>query len=252
MDAARLDDLRTRERSEDLPLIIDLARRGGPNILELGCGTGRVLRALVTAGFRPIGIDASADAVRVAKCNSPDLRVECQRMETFNLGLQFDLILIPFGSFEHLISLDDRLATLRRVLDHSHAETLLYIDIWPLDLSPDTWLQEQPARLLKPIRTDSTEIEVHFSATREPARRRSRGRFLYREHLADGTAREVSSVFTVSPMTDDELRLCLHVSGFRIEGWWGDYQRTPYDPVSHCRLLATARPALLKRGQHRR
>jgi trans-aconitate methyltransferase len=190
----------------------------------------------VTAGFHPIGIDASADAVRVAKCNSPDLRVERQRMETFNLDQQFDLILIPFGSFEHLICLDDRLATLRRVLDHSHAETLLYIDIWPLDLSPDAWLQEQPARLLKTIRTDSTGIEVHFSATMEPARRRSTGRFLYREHLADGTAREVSTVYTVSPMTDDECKtnrpLCFGLLVLFPKAQRQDFQDLPFLRVS--------------------
>jgi SAM-dependent methyltransferase len=251
MDVSKLDDLRTYDRDEDLPVIVDLARHTGPNILELGCGTGRVLRALVAAGFHPVGIDCSADALRVARNNNPELRLECQRMETFALNSQFDLILVPFGGFDYLASLDDRLAMLRRVLDHSHSKTLLYIDTWPLDLSPDAWLADQPARQLKTIKTDSEEIEVLFSAEREPKRRRSTGRFLYRVRSADGSTTEVSTIYSVYPVTADELRLCLHASGFRIEGWWGDYQRTPYDPVSHQRLVAEARPALLNRGGQR-
>jgi SAM-dependent methyltransferase len=248
MDAAYLNDLRTRDRTEDLPLIIDLAHRTGPNILELGCGTGRVLRALEAEGFRPVGIDASIDALRIARKQSPELRLECQKMERFEIGGRFDLILLPFGGFDHVASLEDRLAVLRRVVDHSHSNTMLYIDIWPVDFSPEAWLPEQAPCLLKTIRTNLGEAEVFFSAVREPLKRLSTCRFTYRVKFGDGSTTETSETYSVSPITADELRLSLHLSGFRIEGWQGDYTRTPYEPTMHQRLVVQARPVFVSDG----
>src|SRR5215212_3626315 len=43
----------------DATLYAELARRGGGPVLELGCGTGRILKALVRAGQRAVGVDAS-------------------------------------------------------------------------------------------------------------------------------------------------------------------------------------------------
>jgi SAM-dependent methyltransferase len=242
MDAAYLNDLRTRDRTEDLPLIIDLARRTGPDILELGCGAGRVLRALAAEGFRPVGVDASIDALRIARSHCPELRLECQKMEDFEIGRRFDLILLPFGSFDHLSSLEDRLAVLRRVVDHSHSNTMLYIDIWPIEFAPEAWLSDPTPRLIKTIKTESGKAEVLFSAVREPLKRLSTCQFTYLIRLADGSTTEVSDTYSVSPITPDELRLSLHVSGFRIEEWRGDYSQAPYNPATHHRLIVQARP----------
>src|SRR5438477_12461563 len=42
--------------ADDLPLYIDLARTQGSRVLEVACGSGRVLLPLVCAGFDVIGI----------------------------------------------------------------------------------------------------------------------------------------------------------------------------------------------------
>ena len=41
----------------DIPFWLDLARRQGSPILELGCGTGRVLIPLAEAGYTVYGLD---------------------------------------------------------------------------------------------------------------------------------------------------------------------------------------------------
>ena len=42
---------------EDLPFWLELAAQAGDPILELGCGTGRVLIPLAQAGYHTIGLD---------------------------------------------------------------------------------------------------------------------------------------------------------------------------------------------------
>src|SRR5688500_7239858 len=57
---ARYYDLEHDAPAADVALYRELARRGGGPILELGCGTGRVLAALAQAGHCVVGVDCSA------------------------------------------------------------------------------------------------------------------------------------------------------------------------------------------------
>ena len=54
-----LYDLEHAEFTEDVDLYLRLAEVVGDPILELGCGTGRVLAPLAAAGHRVTGIDRS-------------------------------------------------------------------------------------------------------------------------------------------------------------------------------------------------
>src|SRR5215218_9993165 len=54
-----LYDLEHAGFSEDVDLYLRLAEVVGDPILELGCGTGRVLGALAAAGNRVTGVDRS-------------------------------------------------------------------------------------------------------------------------------------------------------------------------------------------------
>ena len=54
---ARYFDAQYRAFGEDLILWLHLAAEHGGPIIELGCGTGRVVRALIQAGHHVIGID---------------------------------------------------------------------------------------------------------------------------------------------------------------------------------------------------
>jgi ubiquinone/menaquinone biosynthesis C-methylase UbiE len=44
----------------DLPFYCDLARRCGGRVLEVACGSGRVLLHLVEHGFDVVGVDISS------------------------------------------------------------------------------------------------------------------------------------------------------------------------------------------------
>src|SRR5579884_2028833 len=64
---ARFYDLDTEGIDADLPFWIGLARRAGGPILEIGCGTGRVLIPLAEAGFRVVGVDVSSAMLAIAR-----------------------------------------------------------------------------------------------------------------------------------------------------------------------------------------
>src|SRR5207302_10604119 len=51
----------------DLPLYLELAAAEGGRVLELACGTGRVLVPLAEAGNRVVGLDASPHMLALAR-----------------------------------------------------------------------------------------------------------------------------------------------------------------------------------------
>jgi SAM-dependent methyltransferase len=96
----------------DLPFYLEEATVAGGSLLELGCGTGRLLIPLLSSGLEVSGLDASAAMLEVARQKrehlSPELAIRLHLhqgdMSEFELGQQFALILIPFRSFQLLLT----------------------------------------------------------------------------------------------------------------------------------------------------
>ena len=61
----------------DIPFYLDHARECGSPILELACGTGRVLIPLAEAGFELYGVDASENMLAMCERKVRE-RVLCQ------------------------------------------------------------------------------------------------------------------------------------------------------------------------------
>lgn len=96
----------------DLPFWEELAEAGDGPILELGCGTGRVLRALRRRGHDIAGLDSDARLIESLDCAEPgDAR-------DFELGREFALILAPMQLVQLLGGVAERQSCLRCVAAH--------------------------------------------------------------------------------------------------------------------------------------
>lgn len=125
----------------DLDLYLDYARLQGDPVLELGCGTGRVLLPLVRAGHRITGLDLSE--AMLARCRAklgsepPEIRERVQlvrgNMAQFDLGRAFRLVIIPFRAFQHLLTLSEQLACLRCAHRHLETSGRLVVDFFQTD-----------------------------------------------------------------------------------------------------------------------
>jgi len=122
---ADLYDVTTAGVSEqDVPFDTALAGGAGGPVLELGCGTGRVLGPCAAAAGGGVGVDSSPAMLerargRLAASRLAD-RVELHLgdMRTIRLDRRFPLVTIPFRSMFHLPGDDDWLATLATVRAH--------------------------------------------------------------------------------------------------------------------------------------
>ncbi len=110
-----------RRESGDVAFYLDLARKSGGPVLELGCGSGRVLLAMARDGFECTGVDSSAAMLAELRRKRPPQTLTLKRaaMESFRLpGRRFSLVFSAFRAFQHLHEPAAQLACLARVREH--------------------------------------------------------------------------------------------------------------------------------------
>lgn len=121
----------------DVDAYIGFARKFGPDVLELGSGTGRILIRMARAGFQVTGIDSSDDMI--ARCQhklgfedeSVRSRVTIVRQDVtrFRLDKQFDLIIAPCNFINHLVEPTSVIQTLRNVKRHLKPSGVFIMDV---------------------------------------------------------------------------------------------------------------------------
>lgn len=116
----------------DLPCFRTLAREARGPVLDLPCGTGRVLLPLLQEGIDIEGVDLSTAMLDCLRQKAEALglrpRVHQASFTDFRLDRQFALIVCPYNSFAHNLTTDDQIESLRRFREHLLPGGLLVID----------------------------------------------------------------------------------------------------------------------------
>jgi SAM-dependent methyltransferase len=104
----------------DVNFFVEAARDAGGPVLEVGCGTGRILIPTARAGVEISGLDLSEHMLAVcrerlkAEPKPVRSRVKLVKgdMRQFELARTFSLVTLPFRPFQHLTTVEDQLACL--------------------------------------------------------------------------------------------------------------------------------------------
>jgi SAM-dependent methyltransferase len=97
-----------------------MAGAGGP-ILEIGSGTGRLLREALRRGLDAWGIDVNASMVERCREQLPAEareRVSVADAVSMRLGRRFALVAAPFRVLSHVAEVEDQLRLLNTVHEH--------------------------------------------------------------------------------------------------------------------------------------
>ena len=103
-----------------------LATESTGRVLELGSGTGRVLIPIARARKTICGLEASEHmlgrCLEVLDSSSLNVRDNVElvhgKLESFDIGSRFELIICPFNTLLHLLSVEEQLSCLARVHQH--------------------------------------------------------------------------------------------------------------------------------------
>ena len=120
-------------------LVRDVKQHNG-KMLDIACGTGRVSLQLVSEGVPISGLDISSDmlaAIRRKSDSLTNVHWFLGDMRDFNLGEQFDLIIIPGHAFQFMLTSQDQAACLNCIRRHLSPNGKLVIHLDHQDLG---WL----------------------------------------------------------------------------------------------------------------
>lgn len=217
------------------------ATEGASRVLELGCGTGRVVLALAEAGRRVTGLElepAMLDAARRRIAEAPPevaARVTLMEgdMARFELSARFDRVLVPFNGLYCLESPAELTACLRAVRAHLEPDGVLLLDAYAADEFHET---ARP-RDFPSDRLDEVARVVHRG---EPltvlersrwsrARQRIEATYVYRGE--DGSVR-YQATLAHRYLRRAELERAMEHAGLAIVAVHGDFEGGPYDPGS--------------------
>ena len=236
----------------DVAFYVEEARSAGGPVLELGCGTGRILLPIARAGIEVTGIEGSTAMLARARAmlerEDADVRARATLHQgdarDFTLGRRFALIIAPFRILQHLTTIDDQLSCLAAIGRHLEPNGRLVFDVFNPHFSylvrdrtaetedtprltlPDGRTMRRASRVLRVRWHDQvseTEL-VYYVAPRAGAEE----------------ARFVQS-FEMRWYLRDELTHLLARAGFRIDAFYGNFDRSPLTEPSPEMIVSARR-----------
>ena len=237
---ARFYDLDLEGFDDDVALYLELAACG--DVLELGCGTGRVAVPLAAAGLRVTGVDLSTAMLARARERGEGLRLRLVEgdVRTLDLGERFGAVLLPLGGLQHMATIAEVAAALATVARHLAPGGRAVVDVEAPH--PDDWLPgprplvehwtrafvEDPdlsapggqaapsATVTKLVAVEGRPVEALRLVT-----------YHFDVQPAEGPLQRVTQQFALRVITAGELELAGRLVGLRVAAWYGDYDGAP-------------------------
>ena len=242
-DRPDLYDLLHDDVTQDLDFYAGIADAIVPPegaILELGCGSGRVMAALLDDGLRVTGLDAEEMMLararqRVARFGdrARHVRGDMRRLDAHDipeLGAErFDLVLIAANTFMHLDNHRDQQACLQGIRARLAPGGTAVLDLAnPFHAMA---LPQGVVTLRRQARDDATGQEITVTGVLEvdPTAPRVLDRLYVDQYGPDGVVRRLLSRIELRLIFMPELELLLAAAGLGITDAYGDYDLGPYD-----------------------
>jgi len=226
-----------RGGSQDVAFYRALAQASGGPVLELGCGTGRVLLPIARDGVACVGVDASRDMLDVfrAKHPPPHLELVHSMMESFDLGARrFRLITVPFRAFSHLLDVPAQLAALANIRRHLARGGRLVLDVFDPRLDR-TAITDEPEALAASANTPRGKVQRFDRVTRDLARQVLTLRVRF---VADAPEDCGVGELQLRWFYRYELEHLLARAGFAIEVIYGGFDQRPWAPGGETIVIA--------------
>jgi SAM-dependent methyltransferase len=223
---------------QDVDFFVEMARQSAGPVLEVGCGTGRVLIPTARAGIEITGLDSSSSMLSVCReklSRSPqDVQAKVQLfqadMREFELGLVFNLITIPFRPFQHLITTDDQISCLKSIDRHLDHKGRLILDLFNPSL---TFLVDDASVEILDVpefvMPDGRKVtRYHRIASRDLFNQIQVVELIYYVTHTDGRVERLSHAFPMRYLFKFEVEHLLARCGFKVEHVYADYDWSPY------------------------
>jgi SAM-dependent methyltransferase len=237
----------------DVGFYVDAASESGGPVLELGCGTGRVLIPTARAGVEITGVDLSPGMLAVCRRSLAAEPAHVQSrvqlvhapMTSFELGRSFRLVTIPFRPFQHLVTVEDQIACLDCIRRHLAPGGRLVFDLFnpsldaivnnPIGIEGDPEPEFATSDGRRVVRRHRTVAQDRFRQT---------GQFelIYYVRHTDGRTERLVHAFTMRYFFRFEVEHLLTRAGFYVEHLYAGADKSAYGSRYPGELFFVARP----------
>jgi SAM-dependent methyltransferase len=224
----------------DVPFYVELAKATGGPVLEIACGTGRVLLNIAREGIEIEGVDNSGPMLEVLWRHleaepaevRDRVRVHEGDMRNFRLNRKFPLAIIPFRPMQHMYTVEDQLGSLKTAAAHLEEGGKLAFDVfypkfeiipagigeevleveWQVDGNPQNIVRRY-------FRKESYDkIAQTFSAS-----------FLFRTYEGESLVKEETEPLKMSYYTYPQMRALFLLAGLEPVEEYGSFAKAPLD-----------------------
>jgi len=241
-----------RER-QDVSFFVEMAREAAGPVLEIGCGTGRVLIPTARAGVEIVGMDSSSKMLAVCREKlelEPEevqsrVRFAKGDMRRFDLNKRFHLVTIPFRPFQHLLSAEDQMGCLACIHRHLFDQGKLVLDVFNPSL-PHLAGKEEVTELMKEepefTMPDGRRVQRrHRIVSRDWFSQVADVELTYEVSHPDGREERLVHRLRIRYLFRFEAEHLLSRCGFQLEALYADYDKSPYGSKYPGELIFVAR-----------
>lgn len=239
-------DLEHRSFTDDIDLYLQFIEAAGDPVLELGCGTGRIVRAIAAQGFDVTGVDSSSSMLSIAQhaldTGDPGGAVtliegDFCRADLVSAG-SFGVVIVSLDSLLHAETQADQLRVLRAAWIALDPRGQLVVDVFNptsarvMTMDGDltfsgTWGMVDGARLDKLVAQHA-----------DPATQMIDNEIWYEVTTADGSIKRTRTAFAQRWISAAELVLMLQLVGFQDWRVYGSYELDDLGPQSDRIIVA--------------
>lgn len=217
---------------------------GARSVLELGCGSGRVLEGLCKErSLEVFGLDREGGLLELARDRAPRATLVAGDMRGFDLGRRFDRVLIPYNGVYCVLDEDELVGTLRCAASHLTEGGLLVLDAYSADLfhadedaGDGRW--DAPG-FVKTVKALGTSWDVHEQSRWDRATQRIDA--VYTHVPADG-GRTVVAAIPQRYLLTAQLPELFAKAGLALVALQGGFDQSAYDEEESALFVAIATP----------
>ena len=246
---ARYYDAENTDKNDDIPFYLQLAEEHGGPLMDIGCGTGRVMFPLAEAGYEIHGIDNEEMMLargEARKSALPDWANNAHFHHgdalNYELDKQFKLMLVPYNGLMHFHTQEEQLALLRKLRAWTAGDGLLVLDLpnaGEVFATQDTDSIMMERNFIEP---ESGHMVMQQSVSYlDRTEQLLQVTWIYDELTGDGTVRRTVAPLLLYYYFYSEVRLLLAQTGFAVEAVYGDMDGSPYEDGCE-RMVVIAKP----------
>lgn len=241
----------------DIPFYLEYAKETGGPILELACGTGRVLIPIAETGVTIHGLDISENMLEIAaekiiERELSNVTLSLGDMAEYDLPMKgFSMAFIAVRSFMHLFTPEDQVACLESTFRHLKPGGLLLMDLYAPRYSKLAQLPEEKFTFRREFDLPNGNRVVHnrrWMGT-DLVNQVNTEEILFEEYDPD----DELVITRIVPLQTRytfryELQLLLEKTGYRLQAVYRDYEKNQYDGTGEIIVVAQKPEKAQSRG----